>query len=257
MKQRGTKLKAADYYLFIDFYRPDENPCISIFTHQELALAHHLGFQDIVALQQSGSPLIGFLRYVQSNPEPFADEEELLTKVEQLVRERGWRPDYSRNLVIEEIGFTPLMQYTDHTGSYVETTYQVRVQNRRPDVATLHAVCILDSIIMPDGKIKPSPDRSYLKWAAQLKEYDRTILPSDHVDVDLFSLHVDQGGIFLHSLRDTPREPIASANGPYTLKYKLYAQGFQLVQFDVKLALNWTAPHTFDWINSSSASLIS
>jgi hypothetical protein len=66
------ELKSSDYFLFIDFLRRPERSedlPVSLFTHQELALAHHLGFKDIIALQQEGAPLEGFLRYVLSNPE--------------------------------------------------------------------------------------------------------------------------------------------------------------------------------------------
>jgi len=136
------ELRASDYYLFIDFVR-NQNPSISVFTHQELALAHHLGFRDVVALQQETAPRVGFLRYVQSNPEPFSDTEDLLSKVEALVRARGWHAGFSRNLVVDHKGFCPLIQYADHTGTFIETTYQVRVNNRRPDVAASRAVCIL------------------------------------------------------------------------------------------------------------------
>jgi hypothetical protein len=37
------ELKRSDYYLFIDFVRKDAGDLpVSLFTHQELALAHHL-----------------------------------------------------------------------------------------------------------------------------------------------------------------------------------------------------------------------
>jgi hypothetical protein len=44
------QLRSCDYFLFVDFKR------LSVFTHQELALAHHLGFcGEIIALRQSGA----------------------------------------------------------------------------------------------------------------------------------------------------------------------------------------------------------
>jgi len=46
------ELRSSDYYLFIDFVRrPTKSQYlhISLFTHQELALAHHLGFKDMIA----------------------------------------------------------------------------------------------------------------------------------------------------------------------------------------------------------------
>jgi hypothetical protein len=59
------ELRSSDYYLFIDFKRD------SLFSHQELALAHNLGFgSDVIALAEKGTKLRGFLRYVQSNGLP-------------------------------------------------------------------------------------------------------------------------------------------------------------------------------------------
>jgi len=51
------ELRSSDYYLFVDFKRR------SLFTHQELALAHHLGFTEVIALQHQDAPASeGFLR---------------------------------------------------------------------------------------------------------------------------------------------------------------------------------------------------
>ena len=218
-------------------------------------MAHHLGFQGIVALKQSGAPLEGFLRYVLSNPEPFDDEKDLLDKVRRLVREREWSPDYSRNLVVRELGFSELIQYRDHTGASIERVWQVRVENRRPDVAAVGTVCILDHIQKLNGARIEPVDRSYLKWAGQAG-YEQTILPEDFGDIDVFAIHDDKPGIFLHSLRDTtPREPIVVDDGDYELFFKLFSQGFPLVEFSVKVELHWAPLRHVEWSNKSTASL--
>jgi len=253
------ELRSSDYYLFIDFRRdprrPEDLP-ISLFTHQELALAHHLGFHDIIALKQEGAPLEGFLRYVLSNPETFSTEEDLLQKVQRLVQERGWSRNYSRNLVVEQLGFTGPFQYQDHTGVFIENAWQVRVRNHRPETAAVGSVCILDYYIQPaTGTRINSPDRSYLKWAGQMG-YERTILPRDFGDIDLFSIHADTPGLFLHSLRDTPRQPILTIEGDYELFFKLYSQAFLLVEFSVRMGLHWTPPTPSQWQNISTAALV-
>jgi len=244
------ELSSSDYYLFIDFLRkpeePQDLPC-SLFTHQELALARHLGFSDIIALQQEGCPLEGFAFYVLSNPEHFSDEKDLLQKIRELVRDRKWLSTYSRNLVVSERGFTPIIRYGDHTGTYVERVWQARVENRRPDIAAVGMVCILDRIKTSKGKEIESPDRSPLKWAGQHAAYERTILPKDFGDVDLFSMHADKPGLFLHSRMDTPRSPIISSDGDYRLFLKLFSEGFPLVEFSVKLKLAWSAPRETEW----------
>ena len=107
------ELRLSDYYLFIDFKRR------SLFTHQELALAHHLEFSEVIALQhQDAPPSEGFLRYIHCNPAKFASTPELVEKVRDLVKERGWTPSYSRNLIVHPVlarsGGVP---YGDHTGT--------------------------------------------------------------------------------------------------------------------------------------------
>jgi len=264
------ELRKSDYYLFVDFFRKSKNPLFnllkrtknpqdlpcSLFTHQELALAHHLGFENIIALQQRGTPLEGFLRYVLSNPEPFDDEKDLLHKVRRLVKDRSWTKDYSRNLVIEEIGFTDVpWHYADHTGQSYDLVWQLNVENRRPDVAAVGTVCILNYIMSCGNRID-SPDRAYLKWARQAG-YDRTIIPKDFGVVDLFALRDNQPGIFLHSLRDAvPREPVLLNDGDYELFFMLFSQGFPLLEFSVDLKLRWTPAGLGKQAQRSTAKLV-
>ncbi len=254
-----NELRSSDYYLFIDFVRRPAHSYdlpVSLFTHQELALAHHIGFRDIIALQQDSAPLEGFLRYVLSNPENFTDEADLYNKIRVLVKSRAWFPGFSRNLVADSLGFTQPFQYTDHSGSFVVCAYQIRIDNKRPDIAASGTVCILDYYVrMSDGKRLKSPDRSYLKWAGQAG-YERTILPSDFGVIDLLSVHADRPGIFLHSLRDTPREPIIDANGQYQLYFKLYSRDFPLLEFTVQVDLRWMPPSPPSWANPSTARLL-
>ncbi len=163
------ELRSSDYYLFVDFLRAPQGtqdlPC-SLFTHQELALAHHLGFRDMIALKQKGAPLEGFLRYVLSNPECFNGDDDLMEKIKDLVRARGWSPDYSRNLVFADLQPDGPLVYRDHTGPNSMKVWNAKIENRRPDVAAVRTVCILDEI-ESGGKRLPSPDRAYLKWCGQ------------------------------------------------------------------------------------------
>jgi hypothetical protein len=251
------ELRSSDYYLFIDFLRtnkPEDLP-VSLFTHQELALAHNLEFQDIIALQQVGAPLEGFIKYVLSNPEPFSDEGELYEKLRTLVKARNWSKDFSRNLVVSGGQFSSPVPYTDRSGSFVEKIYTVRVHNHRPDVAAVGTVCILDSFERLSGGFPiDSSDRAYLKWAGQAG-YERTILPEDYGEIDILSIHQDQGGIFLHSLSDTPRVPIVQSNGGHKMHFKLFARDFPLVKFCVEVDLKWAPASLFTWIDASTARL--
>lgn len=245
------ELRSSDYYLFIDFKR------LSLFSHQELALAHNLGFGgNIIVLRQKGTQLKGFLRYVQGNPEAFNTMKELLEKVETLVRQKGWSSDYSRNLIIDPIlKRSSVLTYGDHTGQTLHESWSVKIENRRSDVAAVGVVCILDSILLPSGTRQPSPDRGYLKWAGH-RDYERTILPKSTEEVALFATRVHEPGVFLLSTLDVvPRQPILIPNGKYELNYKVFAQDFQMIEFTVALDLKWQAASPPVWGNQTNAQL--
>lgn len=236
------ELRSSDYYLFVDFLRSSGDPqylACSLFTHQELALAHHLGFRDdMIALQQAGAPLEGFLKYVLSNPEHFDGDADLIEKTRNLVRERGWSPTYSRNLVLGAVRALGPLVYQDHTGSNTMRVWNAKIENRRPDVAAVGTVCILDEIESGTGIPCPSPDRSYLKWSGQAT-YLNTILPKDFGEVTLCCTHQNEQGLFLISARDVvPRSPIVRQNGQYLLRYKVFAGGFPLLKFAVRFHLH-------------------
>jgi hypothetical protein len=251
------ELRSSDYYLFIDFKRE------SMFTHQELALAHHLGFgSNIIALRERGAsdPARGFLCYVLSNPEWFSTTDELIAKVQTLVSDKGWTPNYSRNLVVNPVlGRSGGVSYGDHTGSSFHESWRAKIENRRPDAAAVGAACILDSIRYPSGDSRASPDRGYLKWAGHgsFGAYERTLLPNSHEEVDLFAIRIDRQGLFLLSTLDVqPRQPIVTENGDYQLTYKVFARDFPLLEFAVRVHLQWEQPTPVHWTHRSDANLI-
>jgi hypothetical protein len=250
------ELKSSDYYLFVDFFRKGEYFLCYLFTHQEFVLAHHLGFKDMIAFKENGVPSEGFIKYVQANPEPFKTDEELLKKIEIFVRERKWNKDYSRNLIVDHIERVGPIQYGDQTGSYLEHVWHAYILNRRPDVAAVDSVCILDSIEFPDKIKKDCDDRSYLKWAKQMS-YRKTILPQDYGVIDIFAIHANERGVFLHSEWDMrPRQPIIKDDGKYKLHYKVFSEGFPLLPFCVEVNYRFSKPIQLRWDNSTKVKLI-
>ena len=252
-----NELRSADYFLFIDFYRRDDKDWpVSLFAHQELALAHHLGFKEIIAFKEKAVTPQGIFKYVVAHPETFESEKELLKKVEKAVTKRNWTKDYSRNLVVTNITREGPFIYRDHTGAHDEYIWHAQVENRRIDAAAVNAVCVLDYIKFPDGEKRNCDDRSYLKWAFYQKGYQRTILPKDHGLLDIFAIHADELGIYLHSARDTPREPILRDNGEYELYYKVFSEGFPLLSFGVQVNYHYSSPTRGTWQNFTEAKLI-
>ena len=249
------ELRSSDYYVFVDFLRESNSPTdlsCSLFTHQELALAHHLGFGEMIALQQKGAALEGFVKYVLSNPAAFSSRDELYSELRRLVGERKWSKSYSRNLVVEPWD-TWQGNYGDHSGAHMMKVWSVKVRNMRPDVAAVGAVCILDCIENTAGSQtvrNDSPDRSYLKWSGQIG-YERTILPEDFGVVNVLSVHEDEPGAFLLSSRDAyPRSPILNTPGEYRLHFKIFSEGFPLLRFVVPVSLDtsrFALPRPVPW----------
>ncbi|MFH2144588.1 MAG: hypothetical protein ABII75_00975 [Candidatus Omnitrophota bacterium] len=249
------ELKKSDYFLFIDFYRDkDKEIPISIFTHQELALACHVGFNEILAFQDERAPSVGILPYIQANPVKFSSTDALINKIESIIKERQWSKKYSRNLQITSIdGPYGPMKYGDHTGASIEYIWHARIDNNRSDASVVNAVCVLDTIVLPNGQSINSPDRSPLKWARQHNQYQGTILPLDFGCIDVCAIRADKAGLFMHSSLDqTPRIPVCAENGKYTLNYKVFAQGFPILRFVLDVNLNYIIPKEAVWENNTA-----
>jgi hypothetical protein len=227
-------LAKADYYLFVDFKRDGPMP-ISIFTHQELALARAWQITEMLAFQEEGLKSYGILGYVLAHPTRFT-RDRLIKIVRSKIADMKWRADYSRNLVASAI--TPPggpVPYGDHHGTNVERIWTVRIENRRKDRAAMSTIAILESVKdLINGRLT-SPDKTFLKWVGQ-QAYQKTILPEDFGEIDAFSVRVNQDGVWLHSALDLyPRKPIITHPGKYELRYLLYADTFPKTSFALEL----------------------
>ena len=80
-----------------------------------------------------------------------------------------------------------------------------------------------------------------------------TLLPGDFGLIDVFALHEDVEGIFLHSLWDSAREPLIAKVGDWVLSYKLYAQGFPLVDFSIGLKIGEAVEDRFQHVKAQLA----
>jgi len=233
------ELRTSDYYLFVDFHRPEQQIPISLFTHQELALAHSFGFgANTILLQEEGAPRSGLLWYLQGNAVSFRSDADVLRKLRSLLKQRQWIPSFYRSLVPESLGIWE-GTYADHTGQSLQKVWQVVVSNRRQDIAAVDTVCVLAKWRRKGGRWQVSPDRAYLKWAAQA-DYRRTILPGDSAAIDVLAIHAYPPGLFLHSLRDTARQSLVRSRGRYEFRYRVFARDFPVLEFtvqaDVRLA---------------------
>jgi len=234
-------LSKADYYLFIDFKRERVEPDdleISVFTHQEFALARAWGITEMAAFQEKGLKSHGMLSYLLVHPIEFT-RGQLVELVREEIRRKGWNNNYSRNLVVWKLcPEAKLIKFTDHTGTSVGRVWFMWVRNHRDDRSAFDTVAILYSVTdEATGQEARCQDSSYLKWAGQ-KGFHKTIFPQDVAAFSAFAVRVEQPGVFLHSAADVPRQPIISEVGRYKLEYRIYSESFPPVSATV--ALNYT-----------------
>jgi hypothetical protein len=247
-------LSKADYYLFIDFKRDlkaaGDLP-ISVFTHQEFALARAWGITEMIAFQEDGLDPSGMLRYLLVHPTKFT-RDRLVDLVREEIQRRGWTSSYSRNLVVFQLNpESDLIHFADHTGSSLDRVWFLWVRNDRKDRAAFDTVAILRSITNEaTGEVTLSHDRSYLKWAGQIG-FHKTILPQDFAGFSAFALRVNQPGVYLHSAADVPRQPVVSEVGSYKLEYEIFSESFPPVKAIV--ALNYTGPLGMEFRHSATS----
>jgi hypothetical protein len=234
------KLAIADYYIMIDFLRNADVP-LSVFTHQEFALARAWDIDKVLVFQEEGQKSHGMLSYVLAHPISFT-RNELVETVREAILNQKWNSDYSRNLIVSKVEPSELVLYGDHTGQSMSRVWHLTIHNCRKDKAAVNTIAILNSIrICKTGELIDSPDRSYLKWVHQKEGYIHTILPQDHAALDAFAIRAGEQGIFLLSRHDTsPRQPVVIESGEYVFNYNIYSANFPLLKVAVRI--NYIGP---------------
>jgi len=234
-------LARADYYVFIDLHRrgDSDDPPISVFTHQEFALARAWGLDKMLAFQEEGLKSHGILHYVLAHPVSFNDRDGLPRLVAEEIRRSKWDPYYSRNLVARGSSKPKDVNYIDGGKAWKEWVWYLGVDNLRKDRPAVDTIAVLHSLRRRgEADLGKSPDKAYLKWAGTSMGYKQTILPEDAGSLDLLATRVNQQGVFLHSARDVfPRRPIIQTTGEYVFTYRFFAQGFPILTVDVLVEL--------------------
>jgi hypothetical protein len=105
------RLEECEYYLFIDFRREvlidNEGNRLgnrgSLFSHQELAIATFLDKPVIAFREQGVIGRDGVAGFLQINPSPFDDRQQLPNLVEAAITESGWNPTTRNELILNRI----------------------------------------------------------------------------------------------------------------------------------------------------------
>jgi len=243
-----SELRRSDYYVFIDFRRErisgkgaDAIYRGSLFSHQELAVAYASGFEHAVFLRQSRVSLEGLAAYMASNATEFNSLDQVPILVAEAVQQREWTPEYSRNLVISKLHFPPKpWPYGDMSGRFFGRFLHVDIQNRRPDAGAGEAVARLAWVTLASGAHQPSPNPSPLKVTGQYMAYKQTIWPCSHGAFDLLCVDAKVGHrVYLNNALDVaPRSALFEEEGEHFLEYEVFARGFDVQRFGVRLRLS-------------------
>jgi hypothetical protein len=237
------ELRRSDYYVFIDFRRErlrnnqsKTNYRGSLFSHQELAIVCALQFEHTIFFRQSDVLLEGLAKYMASNATVFDHPDEVPDLVAKAVQLRQWNPRYSRNLVVQKLHFrSKPWSYADMFGRFLH----VDIENRRPDTGAGETVARLAAITLASGTRKVSPNHSPLKVTGQWMAYEQTIWPRSHGAFDLLCVDAKVGyRVYLNNALDvTPRPILFEQLGEHFLEYEVFARGFDVRHFGVKLQL--------------------
>jgi len=238
------QLERSDYYLFVDFRREqlDEHSARgSLFTHQELAIAHRTGFEQALFFQEEGTRLEGLLRYMGGNAVRFGAETDLVERVLSSVSERGWSPRFSRHLIAARIHDLGGISTPQIKGRF----FAVDIENRRADLAAYGAIARLERLRSASGSWQRSPNRSPLKVDGQAG-FGQVIWPEDHGAFDIMAVGAEPPhGIHLFTSLDLLRiDPLASEPGEHELEYAVLAAAFPVLRFTVAVHLTgdpWTS----------------
>ena len=238
-------LKSSDYFLFINLPRESVSftagcgTCRgSIYSNQELAVAHAFGFEHMILVTHKNVVEEGVSKFLVVNTPKFDELNEILPIVQDAVAKSGWKSVFSRHLQLSNLRIDGPRLYIDHTGQRSLRISHVDITNKRPDIGAAECTARLVDIELVGSKRWKSPDQSRLK--AMLRQgYSQFIWPKSTGSVDVFGIDsYAYPEIYLQSEADqNPRHPIIKAPGTYKLAYEIYAERFPLLTFTVKLEL--------------------
>lgn len=104
------EIKASDYFLFIDFKRSKRKTSdkVSLFSHQELAIAHYLQIPRLVFREEGLKPAQGMSGTWLDNAATFESREALPNEIKKAIEnDPRWNPEHRNQLVIKDLPQKP------------------------------------------------------------------------------------------------------------------------------------------------------
>jgi hypothetical protein len=169
----------AEYFLFVDLCRErldaDGNCRGSLFSHQELAIASFLGFDnDALVFQEEGLlERDGMIGAFQANATSFPNRSGLMDVIRKRV-ESQWRKDWRRKLVLEQADdpdCEAVPQRSGGTGFF----FHIRVKNRHIRATARNCYAFLRSVRDASTSETRAFEATELRWAGY--DFPNAIIP--------------------------------------------------------------------------------
>ena len=238
-----SRITSSEYFLFVDFKRERLDTLDSyrgsLFCNQELALASFLDM-PLIAFQENGvKRQDGLLRALQTNSIPFTDRLALPNAIIDVVRERGWNPNWKNALTLER----DLGQFIDArqvpTGTYARF-FHIRARNQNPYRQASNCYAYVKAIEdLGNHEVLVLSGKSVeLKWAGYVLP-NALILPSSFRLLDGIVVTHDQPGRALFNTFTDSTEFTIHVDGPgdYVITYTVCSENFPPVEADFVLHL--------------------
>jgi len=168
-----------EYFLFVDFCREkidaSGNCRGSLFSHQELAIASFLGFDDDVLVFQEKGLLErdGMIGAFQANATSFSDRSGLIDVIKKRV-ESQWRKDWRRKLALDQADdpdCEAVPQQCGATGFF----FHIRAKNRHIRATARNCYAFLRSVREAPTSETRSFEAAELMWAGY--DFPNAIIP--------------------------------------------------------------------------------
>jgi hypothetical protein len=220
-------LSYADYVLFVNFHRPKSPSQGSIYSHQELAMAHALGHEDILLFSEEGAPDECVMHYMVFNGRPFTTTNQLLSRVRAEVTRAGWNRTHSRFLRVTDLYERDPVDFNDGVGNLLRgKPIDVVLKNQSKDFQE----GIIVTLETFDGETPDYLHRSPLKVAGQ-RGYEAAVPPGSSVIFDILmegsciSAGRQVPGAFLVSALDlVPLPPLFDDDDDHEMTFRVDAR---------------------------------
>jgi hypothetical protein len=216
-----------EYFLFVDLCREkidaSGNCRGSLFSHQELAIASFLGFDDdVIIFQEKG--LIerdGMIYAFQANATSFSDRSGLVDLIKKRV-ENQWRKDWQRKLVLDQAD-DPDCEAVPQQGGATGFFFHIRVKNRHIRATARNCYAYLRSVRDALTDDSHSFEAAELRWAGY--HFPSAIIPPGNCtrrfDAVWFN-SASPGDPRFKIFSDWPRNiPRLRSPGAYVLEYEV------------------------------------